>query len=349
MSGFRSFLLLVPLFLFAGSRARAQTVLFEDDFEQGASKWTTMPYWHVTSESGPCHDAPFPSSSHCMWFGTPSSCSFEGSSTDFQSLRIAVPITLPVGGGGTFLDFWSRTRTETDLTWDTRTVQVSADGGTNWTTVFQMDVSIEPWTLHTVDLSDYAGQTIDLQFVFWAGDGLANGFLGWLIDDVKIRTVFELYRRSCFGDGTAAACPCGNSSAVGEKAGCLNSLGLGGKLRGSGVASIAHDTLKLAGWDMPNTTVFYYQGESLWNGGMGFAFGDGLSCVAGPIRRLGTTTNSGGESSYPLPGGPSVSVRGQISAPGARWYQARYRNNAADFCTPDTFNSTNVVKVNWTQ
>lgn len=346
MSGFRSFLFLVSLSFFAGSSVRAQTVLFADDFEQGTAKWTMDSSWHLTTQGPPCHDAAFPSGTHCMWFGDESTCAYYTSPQNFRALRLAAPIALPTGGGGTYLDFWSRTSTEQDLTWDTRKVWVSTDGGANWTMLYEFDVDLEPWTLHTLELTSYAGQTIDLKFEFWVGDGFANDFLGWLIDDVQIRTVFELYRRSCFGDGTAAACPCGNSSAVGAKAGCLNSLGTGGKLRGSGVASIAHDTLTLAGSEMTNTTVFYYQGASLWNGGMGFAFGDGLSCVAGPIRRLGTTTNSGGASSYPLSGGPSISVRGLVSSPGARWYQARYRN-AVNFCTPDTFNSTNVVKVNW--
>jgi hypothetical protein len=281
-----------------------------------------------------------------MWFGEELTCTYFSSTWNFAALRLAAPIALPTGGGGTYLDFWSRTSVEWDLDWDTRKVWVSTNGGGSWTLLYEFNFSLEPWTLHTLDLSAYGGQTIDLKFEFWKGDGAANDFLGWLIDDVQIRTAFEIYRRSCYGDGTAAACPCGNSSPVGAKAGCLSSLGSGGKLRGSGVASIAHDTLTLSGSDMPNTTVFYYQGASVLNGGMGIVLGDGLSCVGGPIRRLGTTTNSGGASACPVPGGSSISVVGQISAPGARWYQARYRNGA-NFCTPDTFNSTNMVKVNW--
>ena len=347
MSGFRSCVFLVCLSFVAASSVRAQTVLFEDDFEQGTAKWSIEDYWHLATDDSACLGFSFPSGNHCMWYGMESSCNFDGPIQDFRFLRPATPITLPTGGGGVFLEFWSMSQTEDDTFWDSRKVRVSTDGGNSWNTLLHITDPSEPWTQHTVDLSAYAGQTIDLAFVFWAGDWALNDYLGWLIDDVEIRTGFEVYRRSCFGDGSAVPCPCGNSSAPGEKAGCLNSLGTAGKLRGSGLASLANDTLELSGSEMTSTTVFYYQGASVLNGGLGVAYGDGLSCVGGPIRRLGTTTNSGGASTWPLPGGESISVRGQVFAPGARWYQARYRN-AVNFCTPETFSSTNVVKVNWT-
>jgi hypothetical protein len=47
-------------------------------------------------------------------------------------------------------------------------------------------------------------------------------------------------------------------------------------------------------------------------------------------------------------GDPHVSVQGGIPAGGAvRHYQAWFRN-AAVFCTSDTFNLTNAVRVAWT-
>ena len=54
----------------------------------------------------------------------------------------------------------------------------------------------------------------------------------------------------------------------------------------------------------------------------------------------------GGASQYPAAGDLSVSVRGGVTGPGTRTYQVWYRN-AADFCTPDTFNLTNGVEVLW--
>jgi hypothetical protein len=63
----------------------------------------------------------------------------------------------------------------------------------------------------------------------------------------------------CFGDGSASACPCGNSSAVGANAGCLNSFGSGGALRGNGVGSMGCDGFVLSAANMPpsSTALFF--------------------------------------------------------------------------------------------
>jgi hypothetical protein len=61
---------------------------------------------------------------------------------------------------------------------------------------------------------------------------------------------------------------------------------------------------------------------------------------------LGTKLNVNGASTYPGPADPSLSVRGQITSAGTRYYQVRYRNSAP-FCTPDTFNYTSGVAVAW--
>ncbi len=149
----------------------------------------------------------------------------------------------------------------------------------------------------------------------------------------------------CFGDGSATACPCGNSGASGN--GCANSVNAaGGNLSASGTASLAGDTLVLGGSGMPDSSALYFQGTNQMNGGLGALFGDGLRCAGGTIIRLGTKTNVGGASQYPDTGDASVSVRGLVTAPGTRTYQVWYRNAAA-FCTPSTFNLTNGVEVTW--
>ena len=339
-------LVLVPI-LFASPAAAQSVELFREDFESGTDRWNMNGFWHQTVDTSPCVAGTFPSGTHAMWYGRTGFiglCDYDDFWWFFLSLRLRRSLDLPAGTPST-LEFWSRSEVEQDTTWDTRTVEVSADGGITWQEVFRVQPAVEPWTPHSIDLSPFAGQTIKLKFVFWAGDSVSNLHMGWLVDDVVVKTAS--FPVSCLGDGSATACPCGNASAPAEMAGCLNSLGTAGALRGTGVASLANDSLELWGYDMTSTTVLYYQGASVLNGGLGVVYGDGLSCTGGPIKRLGTTTNVDGASSFPLPGGPSVSVRGQITAPGTRWYQARYRN-AVSFCTFETFNATNQVRVAWT-
>lgn len=150
----------------------------------------------------------------------------------------------------------------------------------------------------------------------------------------------------CFGDGSGAACPCGNESSAGAGAGCLNSLGTGGRLVASGVALLYADSLVLHGSGMTDSSALYFQGTQVQAGGIGAAFGDGLRCAGGAIVRLGVRVNSGGASRFPERDGIGIALRGAISSPGQRVYQVWYRNSAA-FCTPAPFNLTNAVRVVW--
>jgi hypothetical protein len=158
--------------------------------------------------------------------------------------------------------------------------------------------------------------------------------------------VFPVQVSFCAGDGSGTACPCGNNSAVGADAGCLNTTNQGGKLRGFGTPSIANDTFVLLGSDMTNGTCLYYQGTARENGGNGVVFGDGLRCASGTLTRLGTKQNGVGASQFPSPGDARISTAGSIAAPGTRTYQGWYRNSAP-FCTPVGFNLTNGLEVAW--
>ncbi len=159
-------------------------------------------------------------------------------------------------------------------------------------------------------------------------------------------TVTALPTTYCFGDGTGSACPCGNDGAAGH--GCAHSLNpSGARLTGSGMASLANDSVVLSGTDMPDSSALYFQGTTQMSGGFGSAFGDGLRCASGSIVRLGTKSNVGGSSQFPGVGDPSVSARGLVTTAGTRTYQVWYRN-AASFCTASTFNLTNGVLLEWT-
>jgi hypothetical protein len=176
--------------------------------------------------------------------------------------------------------------------------------------------------------------------VFGGGNNIEFVPVTITIGDPAVGTPF------CFGDGSGAACPCGNASAVGGGAGCLTSLGMGGKLRGVGAASLTSDTVVLTGTQMPNSSALFYPGVTQQSGGAGVAFGDGLRCAGGAIVRLKTVVNVAGASQYPEAGDPSVSMRGMVLSPGTRTYQIWFRN-AASFCTVSTFNLTNGLEVVW--
>jgi hypothetical protein len=190
------------------------------------------------------------------------------------------------------------------------------------------------YALHHVDV---AGGTFTVQVEGTSGhNGSVNGFQ--LVRDGGPSAF-------CFGDGTGAACPCGNNGAAGH--GCANSVNAaGGRLLAAGNPSIAADTLVLQGDGMPDSSALYFQGTAQQGGGTGVAFGDGLRCAGGTVIRLGTKSNTGGASSYPGGGDPPVSVRGLCVAGDVRTYQVWYRNAAA-FCTASTFNLSNGVQVTW--
>jgi len=230
-------------------------------------------------------------------------------------------------------------------------VDVSNDNGTNWVnveTVGPTGVGTRGgWLLKEFRVADFVAPTNQVRVRFQASDTGNDTHVEAGIDDVRVTldscTGYETF---CVGDASGLPCPCGNNGASG--AGCANSFGTSGLLSASGVASIGADTLSLNGSGMSLTGLtLYFQGSAPDNGGVGTWIADGVRCVAGSIVRLGTKTNVGGASSYPVGADQTVSVRGGVTAGQTRYYQAYYRNAAPAFCPPGTANYTNGVAVVW--
>ncbi|MFO1008820.1 MAG: choice-of-anchor tandem repeat NxxGxxAF-containing protein [Planctomycetota bacterium] len=152
----------------------------------------------------------------------------------------------------------------------------------------------------------------------------------------------------CAGDGIATdhttPCPCGNNGAAGN--GCANSTNANGaNCAVSGSTFL--DTATLEGSGMPATSsCIYLQGDSLDD----TTFGDGVRCAGGSLIRLRTRFNSGGASTFPDSTDTiTLSARGGVT-PGSgarRYYQIYYRNAAALFCPPETFNVSNGMVIDW--
>jgi hypothetical protein len=148
----------------------------------------------------------------------------------------------------------------------------------------------------------------------------------------------------CPGDASAADCPCYNSGAAGR--GCENSAATGGALLSAlGSAAPANDTLVLtSAGELPSALSVFLQGDAAIGAS---AFGDGLRCAGGVLKRLYVHNASTGSVSAPQSGDVSISARsaqlGDAFAPGStRYYQTYYRDPVATFCPSPQGNSWNI-------
>jgi choice-of-anchor B domain-containing protein len=233
---------------------------------------------------------------------------------------------------------------------DVLKVDVSNNDGAFWVNVETVGPAGSEtsggWYKHAFRVSDFVAPTNQVRLRFVAQDTGGASTVEAAIDDFSIVDASCAGASTfCAGDGTASACPCGNFGASG--AGCASSGGIGGTLGASGTPSVAADTLVLSAGSLPPTaSVLFFQGTTQVNGGLGAAFGDGLSCAGGMVVRLATRFASSGSASYPEAGDAAISVKGTVPAGASRAYQAWYRNTAP-FCTTSTFNLTNGVAVSW--
>lgn len=128
----------------------------------------------------------------------------------------------------------------------------------------------------------------------------------------------------CAGDGSAAACPCGNESNSGSGAGCLNSTGAGALLDVFGSTSAGADDLVFTSTGLPATIpALLYTGTESIAGGMGTPFGDGLRCVGGDVVRITVATSDvAGCATW----GPDLASIGLWAGGDTRQFQVWYRD-----------------------
>jgi hypothetical protein len=138
--------------------------------------------------------------------------------------------------------------------------------------------------------------------------------------------------------------------------GCDNSSATGGAtIRGSGLASLAADTLAFTASDeKPTALSLLLQGTASLPSGA--VYGQGVRCVGGALKRLFVKTAVAGSITAPdyLAGDPSVSARsaakGDVIQPGqSRWYLVYYRDPTVLGGCPatSTFNATQTGRVDW--
>ncbi len=218
--------------------------------------------------------------------------------------------------------------------------------GSSWTSLGDGLGDDSPTVLCQEFFDDGSGGGADLYVggsFFSAGGYISNDFARW-------NTCAETYPSFCAGDASLAPCPCANTGLAGH--GCENSAATGGSLlAASGL--VADDSVVLAAsGELPSALTIFLQGDVQIAPA---AFGDGLRCVGGALKRLYAKNATGGAASAPQAGDAPIRARsaalGDVILPGElRRYQAYYRDANAGFCPAplgSTFNVSNGVAIRW--
>jgi len=154
----------------------------------------------------------------------------------------------------------------------------------------------------------------------------------------------------CAGDGLDPSvftpCPCSNFGAPGN--GCASSFNAAGAhLTMSGSALLGTARLDGSGMNATGNCIFLKGDVNLVGATV---FGDGLRCAGGALIRLRTVALAAGAAVFPdSTSTVSLSVRGgtPVGSGLTAYYAVYYRNAAASFCPPATFNASNGTLFTW--
>lgn len=157
------------------------------------------------------------------------------------------------------------------------------------------------------------------------------------------------FRPFCFGDpGAGTPCPCGNDNdGTVPGSGCANGVFTSGaQLSGSGIASVSADTLVLSttGLEQNNSGLYFQADNDL---SPGSAWGDGLRCAGGNLKRLQVRfADAAGHSGTTI--GISTKV-GNVAPGDTKRYQCWYRTTVNPPCGAglNDFNSSNGLEITW--
>jgi Secretion system C-terminal sorting domain len=166
--------------LFASLMAQAQ-VYYSQNFESGLPMgWTITGGWQLGDANAIASQYFFmPAHTNFMGFNDDAL----GQSFEDKGRVTTGPIDLTAATGDVSLYFQSYfINGDYNGADETAKISVSADGGTTWTEVFNLDIT-GSWRFVGVPISAYAGQTIILAFDY---DDGGEWNYGWCFDDIRI-------------------------------------------------------------------------------------------------------------------------------------------------------------------
>jgi hypothetical protein len=165
------------------------TGIFFDDFESGQGKWKIINgLWEIGEPtSGP--DSAY-SGLNCA--GT----NLKGNYPDnAETMLISPTISLPALSKKTdrirlIFQHWYAMEYESDFGY----MQISTDGGDNWTTLEEFSGDGTIWHYGSADLTSYAGKNVNIAFFFISDSSYTD--YGWYIDDVFVEYVESIATES---------------------------------------------------------------------------------------------------------------------------------------------------------
>lgn len=155
------------------------TTVYTDDMS-AAGEWivagTPNPsLWHRTQRRSN-------SPTYAWWYGKETTGTYNTGSANWGTLTTSIDLA---GYAEAVLSFAEWSQVEPTPTFDRTRVEASTDGAT-WITVFESHGTNGVWAERSVDLTAYAGQSLQLRFYFDTHDPVLNDFEGWYVDDVKV-------------------------------------------------------------------------------------------------------------------------------------------------------------------
>ncbi|MEK7767983.1 MAG: hypothetical protein AAB368_17260, partial [bacterium] len=145
--------------------------------------WSATGLWHqIPDVSGPGGRLFASLTPDTWWYGQDATGDYDTGAANSGSLT-TTPFTVSAGD---FLMFSSWEETEVAMTFDTRWLSISTDGGFSWTPLRQLFGPTASWYQPRVDLAPYVGQTALFRFDFDTVDDVFNNFGGWYVDDLYV-------------------------------------------------------------------------------------------------------------------------------------------------------------------
>lgn len=156
------------------------TTIFQDDMESGINGWTasTGSLWHQSS-----HRSASPITS--WYYGIEGVYNYDTGSRNSGS--ITSPAVNLTGVASSTLVFTHFLATENFPPHDTAKVRISKDGGATFKDILSKTTTSGTFITETLNIPEFDGCVIRIQFLFDTLDGALNRYEGWYVDDVTVR------------------------------------------------------------------------------------------------------------------------------------------------------------------